>query len=1119
MRVCLRVLALLAIAASRLAAQSQSTPARLALVAEEPSLATAVDVLTAELSHRAGVQLFEREEINRVYSEQQLSAMNRDYLKLGQILGADGLLLLGTMREGTNQFLTTRLVATRPGVVISYGRSSWPIAGPAEWARGMANHLEPFFPKLTVLVKDAVPVSVVNLRSAVQAKEAPELERQLTLLTIERLGRERQLFVLERRKMQFLGTEHELAGLDESAFWNGSYLLEGTIDRDGYSPQTVTINARLIPPQGGAPLTIDLTGSRTNLPEVIRQLTSRVLENLKLQPSARGWNPADEANQYFEEAKWASRWGLHELGQGAAESAWALGNRSKDLALLRVKIYTESTLPPESLMSPSMLVIPAIPDPAKLRTASRALELFCQTPFRNPTNPAVLDLETFDTGLRALRTSARLLEGFYSDADTRRGNERDLAELRAWSRQTVQLLSAGEPDARKNPGAKMFSWRGWTPYELYASVQWLKWEEGGIWQEKPEDGLPAFRELVEHGSFSEHLPRIVGWTWADRQRVPAVLRRFTDDLCSSTNPIARLEGHFLALVRTPVDAEGNSAAREAELYAEIWNQRRWIFDHPIQLSILPRTEAALRGKRFSFSDANRRIEYEPFNRLVHRLRLDYLSNHTNFNYRAFRMLFPEAFWYSQSEAAELQPLLANFKSLVPPERTNLYAVNNVADTIKRIADDVRTVAPKPGPATLPPEQPVEINFISWKVKPPANRPDVRASLSNPIFRQGKLWCSIGYYSTNGYSNYEQSPNFVQADPVSGDCLLIPIPPELIESAYSRTMEASKDSLFVSTPERLMRYQLRDKVWTELHLPMEGLAKMVALNDALYVGTSASLLELKPDSGSVQVLASSRRRPVAEELDALWDPSAQIFARSDGQLGVQITNRLFSFNPATRKWSTVQTPGGPQLWSAYLFFSGDSVQWLLSGFRPYRRLIALWNDRSQPELLLEQKEPRAGTNAVRDTTYGTPKWNWPEPFRLDFPLYLPDGKNLWMLHPRKLIWTVASTGEEPIAFEDNRHATLLLFEPDRRDGRSAPLVFRKDGNAVDPFDYRIVAMRGAATRVPTCFVTEQGLIVTCSAWPGHWLISKSVLENRLKAITLEQPGQANSPTNIQSSLKP
>ena len=100
--------------ATRLLAQSNA-PVRLALVAETGEASAASDVLTAQLSSNQKVQLLERNEIEKVYREQGLSAGNKDYLKLGQVLGADGLLLVDVVRIPQATNLTARLTAVKPG--------------------------------------------------------------------------------------------------------------------------------------------------------------------------------------------------------------------------------------------------------------------------------------------------------------------------------------------------------------------------------------------------------------------------------------------------------------------------------------------------------------------------------------------------------------------------------------------------------------------------------------------------------------------------------------------------------------------------------------------------------------------------------------------------------------------------------------------------------------------------------------------------------------------------------------------------------------------------------------------------------------------------------------------
>ena len=74
--------------------------------------------------------------------------------------------------------------------------------------------------------------------------------------------------------MQLLSEEKEFNS-DESAFWDGSYLLDGIVDQNSYSQKTLTLNARLTPPRGGKPLSFEVSGSRTNLAEVINRTAHR----------------------------------------------------------------------------------------------------------------------------------------------------------------------------------------------------------------------------------------------------------------------------------------------------------------------------------------------------------------------------------------------------------------------------------------------------------------------------------------------------------------------------------------------------------------------------------------------------------------------------------------------------------------------------------------------------------------------------------------------------------------------------------------------------------------------------------------------------------------------------
>lgn len=321
---------------ARVHAQTVPPPARLAIMPETPGAEALADALTAEFSQCGKVQLLERAEVEKVYREQELPGANRDYVKVGQILGADGLLLLEDTVEGSHQFINLRLIAVKPGVVLTARKIPWARMEMTKWPAALGKQLEGYFSKLAVLKTDAIPISIVNLRSSVVSAASEEAERQLKRLAIQRLSQEPRLFVLERQKLPQLG-EEKFLNADESDFWNGSYLLDGAVDPDGFTPDTLIIKARLTPPKGGAPIIFVVSGSRTNLADIINQLANQVAVALKLVAQAPPWQPAEEASSYCEEAGWALHWGAFQEAAAAADTAWILGKQDLPCALLRVR--------------------------------------------------------------------------------------------------------------------------------------------------------------------------------------------------------------------------------------------------------------------------------------------------------------------------------------------------------------------------------------------------------------------------------------------------------------------------------------------------------------------------------------------------------------------------------------------------------------------------------------------------------------------------------------------------------------------------------------------------------------------------------------------------------------
>src|ERR1035437_2566729 len=221
--------------------------------------------------------------------------------------------------------------------------------------------------------------------------------------------------------------------------------------------------------------------------------------------------------------------------QAACEAAWALGKRTKEVAALRLRAYGGDILP-EAVVG--NIEIPAVPQPSSLRTAIRALRLFSEDHYLAATATNALDEEWFDLGLyTALRPAAAVLDGYYHAAELRVGNEEELEELRGLARQAAAVLETNLPPGRQ-PGG-LVNWpqrmdevarRRWAEggqFWQQGNTLWkYEWEQGGVWFEKPDDALPMFHRALKAGYHPAPLPRVVGWSWPERKRVPGLVRQF-----------------------------------------------------------------------------------------------------------------------------------------------------------------------------------------------------------------------------------------------------------------------------------------------------------------------------------------------------------------------------------------------------------------------------------------------------------------------------------------------------------------------------------------------------------------------------------------------------------------
>ncbi|MDR3460077.1 MAG: ankyrin repeat domain-containing protein [Verrucomicrobiae bacterium] len=1066
--------------------------ARLAIISESGETLALADVLTAELSSRTTLHLLERNEIEKAGHELGLSAGNKGDLKLGQLLGADGLLLLDASQEGGDRFLNIRLVAVKPGVVLVAEKYPLPEKGPGEWAAAFVTHLDSYFPKLTVLAKDAIPISVVNLRSALPTDTAKETERQVQLLAIQRLSREPRIFVLERQRMHLLAGEKDLE-LDDSPFWKGSYLLDGVMDQNGYAKEIVTLNARLIPPKGGAPSEFEVSGARTNLAEVINRLAEKVNEALKIGPPTEEWNADNEAQQYFAEARWALKWRAYSEAQAAAESSWALGRRTKELAELRIRSYREASLFDMNNWAEANPTVPAYaPDMGKLAPAIRALQLY-QQDFRyflmNETRP---DTNWFVLALDTLSSTSGLLRRCYYHPESYAGHEDQLSELRGLARETSSLIES-QPLYRNLSARHEMFFRGDTDFYLEATPALANVELGlgGFWSETPEECVEIYRKYARTDRLHQlrsyyAYPCLIGWQKHDRQRIPALWSELINELCVCTNALVKVEGYYVAYstVRRNPDQEPTA--------------RRRLFQVAVE------NAAAFEGAGFAeglLADINNIIfdsggEEETARELVFRKNfktavgaarklpvLAAMERHLETNAVFNRARFVEVFYgyrrhtdfqWDPADANTLRPALAAYQERLfqrrdeqpAPFRSWHEVTNTIADFERTLAPAISNVPARSRMANMPRPPATDMTSNSAvQVKRFWRMPDDKydrnvgrgpdTAINGGCFREGRFWLLV--------LNGPHKAAIFAVDLNTFETETIEVPPDKIDPGCR--FEVLGDFLYYCQGGQISRYALHAKTWEDLDIPLPSMVpaapgeqamhgseriRLSLARGRLFVTTRSSvILELAEDGKKVRILASSRRRPPQNILDTLdgYD-CPPIIPGPNQTLRTVIRGKVYTLDESKNEWTESATiPPLQHVITVDVFDEGCLLKQETADSK-----ILWWrlaNDKDSLELLLTEpasyrEMALTGKPRQRPGVYGAisvepGRWVHPQNVPLfDAPFCL-EGDSLWFFaNGLKLVGY--SPAKVEVEQQDGSDALLLKFEMNAFEARPKPLQF-------------------------------------------------------------------------------
>ena len=1041
------------------AADKPDPPTRIAVLTEA-SLASWADLIEAGLVDKPGLELLDRRLIQRVLDEQKLSltqATSAQSVRIGKLLGADGLIILRKEQGIDGETALVRMVAVGPGLVLA--EPSYPLTGknvsPLEAAGDVTERLLAVQPKLRVKPDDAVLVSVAGLFSAVDRGRARLVERQLTLLLTHRLMHEANVFVVERRHLEKLAFEKLLAPEPEPLA-TGSFVLAGSIETER-NGETLHLKLQLKPPGDREPTRIDVSGPAQKQVELVEQAALDILKAIQTTPANDVWDRAAEAKYYAEHARWALDHHLLEDAQAAAESAWVLGNHDLKLRekLIRAYCLTAYQVFAGARYKQSTNAYhygnALIDNPRALPALARALELvedylhFDPRP-EEPLDP--LDMHA-DTNIdyrvvstRALLSASRVLRGCWERGVSEKQAE-ELATIRRQIREIVPLLQCEEIVDHRD---------AWV-YHLMGAY-------APFWYERPAEVLAAYRTVFQMKVSSDRFARIllesafrdrdrsndgprslprstpylIDWNRRDPLQLQVPPESFLKELANSSNAGERAGAWVIRYF--PVDYY-NFQANDHHIPAMLeflWNERKeiarganghWMFG-PLY-EIVRHADEPYRRRFFTYL-------------MQHGSHVDIsllmsLRTAGSKKWGVCNLELPldeqRSLWKEYIDRTKRHPNeKLNEQYFGPLNHTGWFNELNTPPQTVQTNSALTPTAPKPA-TPAEPSLPTLTVTRYWS-------PELQPELKEFWTAAGKPALNLIRFQWDGERLWCADRNArsvaLSFDPVTlaSESLVLPgdrspraVMTHVHDLAVTPTDLFAVEVPFASNLGTVQHYDRVARTWRKLDLP-SAVYQLHWFAPHLYLsfhedsgfdknpgGSGSGVYRYDPRTGQLDLLAATRRRPAKTRLDGgeMYHPIT-LFRGTGGRVTAVIMRlgsrehdvyRRTADDTDWEKVGTIGTRETPREWRDRWFWfrpdtRGGLLIWDRGRYTPssLNRLVSFGDTPATAEILLENEH-----SSPAELWAGTPKWRMPEQFSspghkdwLKTAAY--DGHTLWLL---------------------------------------------------------------------------------------------------------------------------
>ena len=282
------------------------------------------DLLTAELSQAGFADLIERNSIDKLVNERNLTRAGlsvKEAIQWGSLLGADGVLVVDSHNTPTEELVLTRLISTRSSLLLGLWVNK-KLEDPALWIEESKTEIESRLSALNLTREEGLPCTITGVYGEswqekwLEVSFGDELSRAL-------LAQE-DIFLLDRQNISALQLEKNISN-NTDPFWRASNLIEVSVS---FQNGEYSCSAIITLPNK-VQKTIKLTHSSLRLVAVsVAEKFHEIVggeSSLSLAP-----NP-NEGNDFAEDALWASKQSLFRRALSSAEAAFALGVDTDEL--------------------------------------------------------------------------------------------------------------------------------------------------------------------------------------------------------------------------------------------------------------------------------------------------------------------------------------------------------------------------------------------------------------------------------------------------------------------------------------------------------------------------------------------------------------------------------------------------------------------------------------------------------------------------------------------------------------------------------------------------------------------------------------------------------------------